>query len=106
MRASLSPERGAKPATTFFRQASSPIPRLHTCVVPCSPCDNTASAALMKGWISSIFMRSGSRAGGVGHGAVFTHHVLDNFVQHFRLHRLLHEMPCSPLPRRHDVFLV
>src|ERR1700732_1190255 len=80
--------------------------RLPTCVVPCSPCDKTASAALMKGWISSIFMTSGSRAGGVGPPPLFTHHVLDNFVQHFRLHRLLHEMPCSPLQRRNDVFLV
>ena len=53
--------------------------------------------------------RSGSRACGIGHGAVFAQHVLDDFVQHFRLHRLLHEVPgaraaapprCSPDSRR------
>src|SRR2546428_4123851 len=71
----------------------------------CSPWESTASAALMKGWISSIFM-SGSRARGVGHNAVLTHHVFDDFVQHFRFNRLLHEMACTPLQRRHDVLLV
>src|SRR5713226_2637182 len=70
-----------------------------------SPWDSTASAALMKGWISSIFM-SGSRARGRGHSTVLTHHVLDDFVQHFRLDRLLHEMACAPLQRGHDVLLV
>src|SRR2546426_8881200 len=71
----------------------------------CSPWESTASAALMKGWISSIFM-SGSRARGVGHNAVLTHHVFDDFVQHFRFNRLLHEMARTPLQRRHDVLLV
>src|SRR2546427_8279146 len=71
----------------------------------CSPWESTASAALMKGWISSIFM-SGSPARGVGHNAVLTHHVFDDFVQHFRFNRLLHEMARTPLQRRHDVLLV
>src|SRR5713226_8991190 len=71
----------------------------------CSPWASTASAALMKGWISSIFML-GSSACGRGHSTVLTHHVLDHFVQHFRFHRLLHEMACSPLQRGHDVLLV
>src|SRR6478735_5477154 len=80
--------------------------RLPTLVVPCKPCDNTASAALMKGWISSIFMDLNSRSGGVGNSSVFTQHVLDDFVEHFRLHRLLHEMASAPLQRGHDVLLV
>src|ERR1700686_164318 len=80
--------------------------RFPTLVVPCNPCDNPASAALMKGWISSIFMELGSRSGGGRDGAVIAQDVLDHFVQHFRLHRLLHEMACSPLQGRNDVFLV
>src|SRR5207248_7560163 len=80
--------------------------RLPTSVVPCKPCDNTASAALMKGWINSIFMELCSRSCGVGHGPVFAHHVLDDFVEHFRLDRLLHEMASAPLQRSHDVFLI
>src|ERR1700739_4880544 len=80
--------------------------RLSTLVVDCKPCDNTASAALMKGWISSIFMDLGSRSGGVGNRSILAQHVLEDFVEHFRLHWLLHEMPCAPLQRRHDVLLV
>src|SRR5437899_8122850 len=71
----------------------------------CSPWASTASAALIKGWISSIFM-SGSRAGGGGHRTVLTHHILDDFVQHFGFDRLLHEMTRAPLERGHDVLLV
>src|SRR5579862_5990765 len=80
--------------------------RLPTLVVPCNPCDNTASAALMKGWISSIFIGLGSRSGRSRNGPVFSQHILDDFVQHFRLHRLLHEMTRTPLQRRDDVFLI
>src|SRR5579862_9923074 len=80
--------------------------RLSTLVVDCKPCDNTASAALMKGWINSIFMDLGSRSCGIGYGSVFAQHVLDDFVEYFRLHRLLHEMAFSPLQRRDDVLLV
>src|SRR5712692_4244290 len=71
----------------------------------CSPWDSTASAALMKGWISSIFM-SGSRARSRGHRTVLTHHVLNDFVQHLRFDRLLHEMTRAPLQCCHDVLLV
>src|SRR5579872_11472 len=80
--------------------------RFSTLVVPDRPCDNTASAALMKGWISSIFMRLDPRAGRVSDGAVFSHYVLDDFVQNFRLHRLLHEMPRPALQSRDNVFLI
>src|SRR5215469_12381212 len=80
--------------------------RFPTLVVPCRPCDNTASAALMKGWINSIFIALSSRSCGIGDRAIFAEDVLDNFVEHFRLHRLLHEMPGSALQRRHDVLLV
>src|SRR5271169_4135098 len=80
--------------------------RFPTLVVPCKPCDNTASAALMKGWISSIFIELDSRSGRVRHDAVLAQHVLDDFIQHFRLYWLLHEMARSPLQCRHDVFLV
>src|SRR5215471_16233742 len=80
--------------------------RFPTLVVPCRPCDNTASAALMKGWINSIVMDLRSRSGCTRDRAVFAEHVLDDFVEHFRLHRLLHEMPRPALQRRDDVFLV
>src|ERR1044071_8945204 len=80
--------------------------RLPTLVVPCKPCDNTASAALMKGWINSIFMELGSRSGSVGNGSVFAQHVLDDLIQHFGLDRFLHEMASAPLQSGHDVFLV
>src|SRR3984885_13859668 len=82
--------------------------RFPTLVVPCKPCDNTASAALMKGWMSSIFMELGSRSGSGGgcDGSVFAHDVFDDFVQDFRFYWLLHEMARSPLQRRHNVFLV
>src|ERR1019366_7111029 len=80
--------------------------RFPTLVVHCNPCDNTASAALMKGWISSIFIALDSRSRCVRYGTVVAQYVLDDFVQHFRLHRLLHEMTCSPLQRRDDVLLV
>src|SRR3954453_8510525 len=82
--------------------------RLPTLVDPCRPCDNTASAALMKGWISSIFIELGSRsrASRVGDCAVFAEHILDDFVEHFRLYRFLHEMPCTPLQRGDNVLLV
>src|SRR5919205_4423985 len=66
---------------------------------------STASAALMNGWISSIRML-GSCAGGTGHGCVFTQHVLDDFTQYFRLDRLLHKVPRSPLQGCHDVVLI
>src|ERR1035438_1253786 len=80
--------------------------RVPTLVVPCKPCDKTASAALMKGWISSIFMELGSCSGRTGNGSVIAQNVLDHFVQYFRLHRLLHEMARAPLQRGDDVFLV
>src|SRR3954462_11730018 len=82
--------------------------RLPTLVDPCRPCDNTASAALMKGWISSIFIELGScsRASRVGDCAVFAEHILDDFVEHFRLYGFLHEMPCTPLQRGDNVLLV
>src|ERR1700728_1755906 len=80
--------------------------RVPTLVVPCKPCDNTASAALMKGWISSILMELGSCSGRSGNGSVIAQNVLDDFIQHFRLHRLLHEMARAPLQRGDDVFLV
>jgi len=44
-----------------------------------------ASAALMKGWISSIFIALGPRAVGIADRAIFSQYVLDDFVQHFRL---------------------
>src|SRR5579862_2485298 len=80
--------------------------RLPTLVVHCRPCDNTASAALMKGWISSIFMDLRSRSCCVGDRPIFAQHVLDDFVEHFRLHWFLHEMSSAPLQRCHDVLLV
>src|SRR5262249_6529943 len=80
--------------------------RFPTLVDPCRPCDNTASAALMKGWISSIFIELGSRSCGVRDSAIFTEHVLDDFVKDFGLDRLLHEMTRSALQRRDDVLLV
>src|SRR5215831_4363498 len=80
--------------------------RFPTLVEPCRPCDNTASAALMKGWINSIFIELSSRSCSVGYRAILAEDVLDDFIEHFRLHRLLHEMPRSPLQCRHDVLLV
>src|SRR5258708_4506052 len=80
--------------------------RFPTLVELCKPCDNTASAALMKGWISSIFIALDSRSCGIGYSAVVAQHVLDDFVENFRLHRLLHEMTRATLQRRHNVFLV
>src|SRR6476660_4479788 len=80
--------------------------RLPTLVVPCRPCDNTASAALMKGWISSIFMDLDSCARGIGHRAVFSQYVFDDLVQNFLLYRLLHEMARAPLQCRHNVLLI
>src|SRR5579863_10751678 len=71
----------------------------------CSPCASTASAALMKGWISSIFI-SVSRARGAGHGAVISHHILDDFIQNFGLDRLLYEMARPSLQCRHNVLLI
>src|SRR6202021_1465497 len=79
--------------------------RFPTDVVQCSPCANTASAALMKGWISSIFIL-GPRARGLCRSAILTHYILDHFVQHFRLHRLLHEMTRAALQSGHNVFLI
>src|ERR1700728_2973917 len=80
--------------------------RLPTLVLPDKPCDNTASSALRKGWISSIFMNLGSRSSGAGDRTIFAHHVFDDFVEHFRLHRLLYEMARAPLQSRHNVFLI
>src|SRR5579863_2971364 len=80
--------------------------RLPTLVLPDKPCDKTASAALMKGWISSIFMDLSSRSSGASYGTIFAHHVFDDFVEHFRLHRLLHEMARAALQCRHNVFLI
>src|ERR1700678_2497302 len=79
--------------------------RLPTDIGHCRPCANTASAALMKGWINSIFI-SGSRARGLSRSAILTHYVLDHFVQDLRLDRLLHEMTRAPLERGHDVLLI
>src|SRR5579863_3140000 len=80
--------------------------RLPTLVELCKPCDNTASAALMKGWISSIFMDLGSRSGSAGHRSVVAQHVLNDFIEHFRLHRLLYEVAGAALQGGHDVLLV
>src|SRR5271169_5559502 len=79
--------------------------RLPTDVGHCNPCANTASAALMKGWINSIFI-SGPRARGLSRSAILAHHVLDHFVQDLRLYRLLHEVTRSTLKGCHDVLLV
>src|SRR5579864_330718 len=79
--------------------------RLPMAIGDCRPCDNTASAALMNGWISSIFISS-SRARGAGHGCIVSKHVFDDFVEHFRLDRLLHKMTRSALQGGHDVFLI
>src|SRR5580700_9586770 len=79
--------------------------RFPTDVVHCSPCANTASAALMKGWINSIFI-SGSRARGLSRSSILTHDVLDHFVQNLRLDRLLYEMTRPPLQRSHNVLLI
>src|SRR5277367_757022 len=79
--------------------------RFPTDVGHCSPCANTASAALMKGWINSIFISS-PRARSVSRSAILAHDVLDHFVQDFRLHRFLHEMTCAALQCRHDVLLI
>ncbi len=38
--------------------------------------------------------------------AIVSQHVLDDFVEHFGLHRLLYEMARASLQCRHDVFLV
>src|SRR5580700_3745338 len=56
--------------------------------------------------MSSIFMRLDPCGGPGCYGAVFSENVLDDFVQHFRLHRLLHEMACPALQCGHDVFLI
>ena len=42
----------------------------------------------------------------MGHGSILTQHVLDHFVQHFGLHRLLHEVACAALQCGDNVFLV
>src|SRR5215472_4747707 len=103
---SMSPVSTIMPATPLRRYACSSMVRLPTLVVPCRPCDNTASAALMNGWINSIFMDLRSRSCSVRYRPVLTEHILDDFIEHFRLDRLLHKVPSSPLQRRHDVFLV
>ncbi len=61
----------------------------------CNPCASTASAALMNAGSTPIFML-GSRAGSMGCAAIFSKHVLNDFVQHFRFYRFLHEMTRSP----------
>src|SRR5579864_981155 len=106
IRPSMSPVSAIMPATPLRRYASSSMVRLPTLVDPCRPCDNTATAALMKGWISSIFIELGSRSCGIRHCAVFTKHVLDHFVEHFRLHGFLHEMTRAPLQRGDNVLLI
>src|SRR5579863_603610 len=80
--------------------------RLPTLVEPCRPCDNTASAALMKGWINSIFIELSSRSRRGCNYSVFAEHVLDDFVKDFRLDGFLHKMTSSPLQRGDDVLLV
>src|SRR5215471_4236650 len=80
--------------------------RLPMAVLHCRPWASTASAELMNGWINSIFMRSGSRAGCRSYSAVVAQNVLDHFVKHFRLHRFLDEVPSAALQRRNDVFLI
>src|SRR5205814_2769114 len=75
--------------------------------VDCSVSESTASAALMKGWMSSMRMALlASRGGGSGGADFIAQHVLDDFVEHLGLHRLLHKMPRALLQCRHDVFLV
>src|SRR5579872_6400830 len=51
-------------------------------------------------------LRSRSGSCSVVDRTIFTEHVLDDFIQHFRLHRFLHEMTSAPLQCRHDVLLV
>src|SRR3954453_23005767 len=72
----------------------------------CRPWARTASAALMNGWINSIFIKSGPRARGLRHGNVVTQNVLDDFIQNFRLDWFLHKMASSALQGGNDVFLV
>src|SRR5215471_15638586 len=103
---SMSPVSTIMPATPLRRYASSSMVRFPTLVEPCRPCDNTASAALMKGWISSIFIDLRSRSRGVGYRTVVAQNVLDDFVEHFGLYRLLDKMPGAPLQRGDDVLLV
>src|SRR5215831_17586384 len=71
----------------------------------CKPCDNTASAALINGWINSIFML-GPCASSVRNYSIFSEHVLDDFVKHLRLHRLLYKVPCSTLQCGNNVLLI
>src|ERR1700730_16181615 len=70
-----------------------------------NPCASTASAALMNGWINSIFIL-GSCASSLRHAAIFSKHVLNDFIQHFWLDRLLHKVTRATLQRRHNVFLI
>src|SRR5882672_12499704 len=77
-------------------------------------CPSTASAALMKGWISSIFMRGLSCVGAVRnairsnrrHCDIVSHYVLHDFVEHIGFDWLLYEMARSALQGGDDVFLV
>src|SRR6185295_8814357 len=105
MRPSMSPVIATSAATPLRRYASCSMLRFPMDMGDCRPWARTASAALMNGWISSIFI-SGSRTSSIGHGAVFAEHVLDDFVQNFRFDRLLHEVTGPALQRRHDVLLV
>src|SRR6267142_3846042 len=41
-----------------------------------------------------------------GHHCVVTHHVLDDLIEYFRLHRLLDKVARTLLQGGHDVFLV
>src|SRR5205814_6048935 len=70
-----------------------------------SPCEITASATIMNGCYSSIIILDPCAVCCCDH-SVFPEHVLDHFIQHFRLHGFLHEMPCPALQRRHDVLLI
>src|SRR5580704_13245931 len=70
-----------------------------------NPCASTASAALMNGWINSIFIL-GSCAGSLRDAAIFSQHVLDDFVQYFRLNWLLYKVTRATLQRRHNVLLI
>src|SRR2546423_15389589 len=75
--------------------------------VDCSVSESTASAALMKGWMSSMRMALlASRRGGSGGADFIAQHVLDDLVEHFRLDRRLHKMPRALFQCRPPLFLV
>src|SRR5215510_432132 len=106
MRPSMSPLTVINEATPLGRKASSSMVTSPIFIGLCSASASTASAALMKGWISSILIGSAPVRGGRCRNSVVAHHVFDHLVQDFRLHRLLDKMARAFLQRGHDVFLI